>query len=382
MVDALQELTRRLGGPHRALALLTATLFAILSVRSGIDQVDGLMLALAVAYAAFGLWALLAEPKESPVPDVQPRSATLSPAAPQEIDLNDIALRLGVTVDGLVRASYAINDVTSQQSESAAEQAGVISLTNTHIDDFLNLSERISTQVRSVTQTAEQAVSIAQNGQETLQQSIQSMDDISVQVEAIGATIVTLAKLTRRIDEIITSVSEIATQSNLLALNASIEAARAGVHGRGFAVVADEVRSLSQQSTQAAAQVRVILMEIQKAMRETVRATQVGVENAQTGVSHTREVRTVMEQLTVNITSSRDAVRDIYKVIQQQAEGMEEIAISMDRIERITQASLASTRLVETVSANLKRLAADLHDTVGLPQAYTVDSDIRQTSDV
>lgn len=278
-----------------------------------------------------------------------------------------MATRVGVTVDGLVRATYAMNAVTTEQSNSAEEQAAVIQVTNRLLDEFLQLSERISQQARSITQAADQSAEISDVGQNAMEQSIKSMDDIRVQVETIGMRIATLARFTRRIDEIITSVSEIATQSNLLALNASIEAARAGVHGRGFAVVADEVRSLSQQSTQAAAQIRAILVEIQKAMKETVRATEAGITNVTIGVSRTREAHEVMNRLAGSVNHSRDAVREIYQVIQQQASGMEEIAINIERMERLIGQSLASTRTVETVSANLNRLASDLQTAIGQP---------------
>ncbi|PJF39072.1 MAG: hypothetical protein CUN54_09510, partial [Phototrophicales bacterium] len=190
----------------------------------------------------------------------------------------EVTMQMHVTVDGLVRSVQAINEATQQQSSSAGEQSDVISVTNQLLDDFLKLSERISEQALNVTKTAQATAEISGQGQEAIAQAIVGMDDLREQVAAIGKTIVTLAELTRKIDEIITSVSEIATQSNLLALNASIEAARAGVHGRGFAVVADEVRSLAQQSTQAAGQVRAILAEIQNAMKDTIRATEVGMD--------------------------------------------------------------------------------------------------------
>jgi methyl-accepting chemotaxis protein len=281
-----------------------------------------------------------------------------------QAQFENITTRMGVTVDGLVRASHAINDVTMQQVESAQEQAEVIGKTNDLLDTFLQLSEQISEQTRGVQKTAQEAADISETGQEAIQQTLNSMDDIRQQVEAIGETIVILARLTRRIDEIISSVSEIATQSNLLALNASIEAARAGTHGRGFAVVADEVRVLAQQSTQSAAQVRDILSEIQGAMKETVRATQQGIENVDSGVSKTRETNEVILKLAESVRASKESVSSIYDVIRQQAEGMEGIAISMDRIHLITRQNLASTRTVESVSTNLTRLANDLQATV------------------
>ena len=296
---------------------------------------------------------------------VSPKKRTTQTVAVVKPEGDDVAMQMHVTVDGLVRSVQAINEATQQQSSSAGEQSDVIQLTNGLLDDFLTLSDRISNQALTVTKTAQQTEEISGQGQEAIAQAIVGMDDLRDQVTAIGQTIVTLAELTRRIDEIINSINEIATQSNLLALNASIEAARAGTHGRGFAVVADEVRSLAQQSTQSASQVRSILAEIQNAMKETIRATEVGMEGVNDGVARTQEANEVIVQLSESVTASNSAVRDIYEVIRQQSQGLEEISISMDRIQMITQNTMASTRAVEAVSTNLTRLASDLQSAVG-----------------
>jgi hypothetical protein len=300
---------------------------------------------------------------------------------PTELDLNHMVMQLHVTADGLVRAVDAMNHVGSLQHDGASEQAELISRTNELLSDFLELSGGIREQARSITQMAQQAADLSQNGQATIQQAIQGMDEIRAQVSAIAGTILALAQFTQRIDEIITSVSEIATQSNLLALNASIEAARAGVHGRGFAVVADEVRSLSQQSTQAARQVRAILGEIQNAMKETIRATEVGLQGVDAGVSMTQQADNVMVQLAHNVTASHEAVRHIYEVILEQVNGLEEIAISIERIDRITQQNLTSTSTVRTVSQELTRLAADLQTTVGLGEQTGLTESVNQNAE-
>lgn len=297
---------------------------------------------------------MMAPPKDTEEPDDDTAQSRLQ----------TLANRMTVTVDGLVRASQAINDVTEQQSRRAKEQAEVITMANQLLDEFHQLSERISNRAHGVTQVAEQATTISENGREAIQQSIHTMGDIQQQVEVISETIITLAQLTQRVDSIITSVSEIATQSNLLALNASIEAARAGVQGRGFAVVADEVRVLAQQSTESAQQVREILGEIQGAIKETIIATQTGIEDAGNGVTRTEEAREVIVELSDSVRHSHESVDEIYEVIRQQAHSIEEIVISMDRIQRLTEQNLTSIRTVEMVAGNLARLANDLQMTV------------------
>lgn len=301
---------------------------------------------------------------------VTPSRRETIPLVRGEADTNQLAMHIRVTADGLARATQAINEVTTQQSNGAAEQAEAIIQTNDLLENFLSLSEQIREQARSVTLMAGHTAEFSNKGQRAIQQAIAGMSEIRTQVAAIAQTIIQLSQLTRRIDEIITSVSEIATQSNLLALNASIEAARAGAHGRGFAVVADEVRSLSQQSTSAARQVRAILSEIQHAMKETVEATQVGTQGVDAGVAMTQEADQVMQHLAHNVSESYQSVKSIYEVIRQQMEDLEQIAISMERIERITQQNLTSTRMVETVSHNLKHLSSELQAAVGQDMSY------------
>lgn len=306
---------------------------------------------------------LLAIWRPAPMPQAMPYRATPTPLPLRDFPpalAQDTQIRTSVTVDGLVRAVKAIDEVTHQQGNSANEQAEVIKLTNAMMDTFIEATERVSKQAQTLTQTAQNTTEIAQQGQQAITHAITGMIEIRQQVSAIGEAIATLARLTRRIDEIITSVTEIATQSNLLALNASIEAARAGVHGRGFAVVADEVRSLSQQSSSAANQVRDILAQVQESVRETIDATEIGMDAVDAGVIMTRRVDEVMNQLTQNTQTSNKSVNAIYGVIRQQASGLEEIAVNLVRLDRITERNIANIHMVETVSANLNRLASDL----------------------
>lgn len=332
-------------------ALITALILWIVAF----VESSTLLLVLGIIYAVIAVAGIL-------VPTQEVESNTDERQAHSE-DIPAPAAEGGgnINMDGLMRATRAITAVTSQQANGANEQADVIEKANSQLTVFFDLSERVSDKARTVVQAAEETARISQYGQEATSQSILSMKDIREQVEAIGDTIVRLAHLTQRIDEIITSVGEIATQSNLLALNASIEAARAGAQGRGFAVVAEEVRSLSQQSTQAAGQVRAILIEIQKAMKETIRATHAGLENVDKGAERTTESNNIMAQMVERVNASRDAIRDIYDVVREQVEGMAEIAQQMEEIEVINQQSIAAARTVDMVSKNLLNLTKELH---------------------
>ncbi len=282
-----------------------------------------------------------------------------------DADTEALDTRLQVTSDGLVRAAAAITSVIEQQASGAEEQVKLIQEAHHRLDDFLLLSEQVDEQARSMTRRAKETADASERGQEAIARAIAGIEDIRTQVEAIARTIITMGDFTRRVDDIIASVSEIATQSNLLALNASIEAARAGAQGRGFAVVAEEVRTLAGQSTRAAAQVRAILAEIQEAIAQAVEKADAGMQRVDTGLTLTQATQLVIEELSSSVLRSQAEVNGIFDAIRDQAGGMEQIAISIERIDRITAQNVASARMFETISTNLTRLAADLQSTVG-----------------
>lgn len=281
-------------------------------------------------------------------------------------DLNELATRIYATSDGVVRSAQAIDEVVSQQSAGAREQANIIRHTSGMVDDFVSLSDEVNTHARDMTHTADKTADISAQGQKAMREIAQDMVEIREQINAVSMTITRLAQLTRRIDQIISSVSEIATQSNLLALNASIEAARAGTHGRGFAVVADEVRSLSQQSTTAADQVRVILAEIQSAVKETIHATQIGMSSIDEGLEKSQNADDTIQRLNASVSESNEAVKVIYDVIRRQVNGLEDISINIARINRITEDYQVSVRTIESISNNLNRMAEDLQTALSL----------------
>lgn len=294
------------------------------------------------------------------LPQQSEAEARTTEVTQQSIELGNLAQQISATADGLGRAASAIHMVTGQQSSGAEQQAAVITEAVAMLNEFIALADEIRVQARGITQQSEQTAEVSERGQNALRLTTEGMSQIRSQVTVIASNIAGLAVQTQRIDEIITSVSEIATQSNLLALNASIEAARAGAHGRGFAVVADEVRTLAQQSQNAAAQVQSILTEIQDAMQQTVRATEVGDQQVDEGLELAQQAGGVIMQLADNVNESATAMRSIMAAIDQQSTGLEEITRSMRNLHDVTQKNLESNRTAEIVAENLTRLSEEM----------------------
>jgi methyl-accepting chemotaxis protein len=259
-------------------------------------------------------------------------------------------------VENLRSATRAILQYVTNFNQDADEQERIAQQTNHLVDNFLHNAEQIKVQSRAMNQKNAEMRILAKSGKSTIQESASSMGQIRSQVTAVANTIIKLAQLTRRIDEIISSVQEIATQSNLLALNASIEAARAGAQGRGFAIVADEVRSLSKQSNMAAEQVQHILAEIQTAVGQTIRATDSGLQSVEAGLLTVSAVDEVMSKLSQNVDASEEATTSISELLSVQIKHIEELAIAVDRANRITQQHLTDIPLLSKTGEGLAGL--------------------------
>jgi methyl-accepting chemotaxis protein len=253
---------------------------------------------------------------------------------------------------------------TTQQASGASEQSAAIAQTTTTVNEVKTISTHSMTRAHEVAGASQRTVDVARGGQRSVQETIDSMLQIKERVEDIAENILALSEQTQQIGEIIATVNDIASQSNMLALNASVEAARAGEHGKGFAVVAVEVRNLAEQSRQATAQVKSILSEIQKATNATVMATEEGTKGADAGVKLAAQAQTSIEQLAAVITESAQAAVQMVAGGQQQTSGVEQIALAMQNINDATLQSLASTRQAERAAQDLNELARKLSATI------------------
>jgi methyl-accepting chemotaxis protein len=232
------------------------------------------------------------------------------------------------------------------------------------VDEVRTIAEQSVTRAREVAEAAKHTVQVSRSGQDSVQETIGSMAQIKARVEGIAENILALSEQTQQIGEIIATVNEIAAQSNMLALNASVEAARAGEHGKGFAVVAVEVRNLAEQSRAATAQVKAILSDIQRATNATVMATEEGTKGVDAGVALAAQTQGVIVQLSGAIQDSAQAALQMVAGGQQQASGVEQIAVAMRNINQATVQGMASTRQAEKAAQDLNQLARNLGEIV------------------
>ena len=280
------------------------------------------------------------------------------------VDLQRMITQVRDAAHNLSSAAAEILAATTQQVAGANQQSAAISQTTTTVDEVKTISEQSIVRAQEVADASQRTVEVSRSGQQAVQDTIAGMARIRERVEGIAGNILVLSEQTHQIGEIITTVNDIADQSNILALNASIEASRAGEHGRGFAVVAAEVRNLAEQSRQATAQVRTILSDIQNGINSTVMATEEGTKVVDQGTSLAAQTQEVIGQLVAVINESAQVAAQMMAGGRQQASGVEQIALAMQDINQAAMQSLASTRQAEKAVQDLNELARSLTETV------------------
>ncbi len=254
---------------------------------------------------------------------------------------------------------------TTQVASGTAETSTAISETTTTVEEVQQASKQSAMKAKNVADSAQRVVIVSQNGQKAVEETMKSMNRISEQMESIAQTVVRLSEQSQSIGGIIASVTDIADQSNLLAVNAAIEAANAGEHGRGFAVVAQEIKNLAGQSKQATLQVRNILNDIQKATGAAVMATEQGSKAVESGVKQSLQAGEAIRILTESSNEAFQAATQIVASSQQQVIGMEQIGMAMQNINQAGTETAVSMMQSEKSARNLHDLGQKLKEMVG-----------------
>jgi methyl-accepting chemotaxis protein len=267
---------------------------------------------------------------------------------------------VAATAERLAAGSSEIMAATTQQSSGAQEQAAAVAETVTTVDEITQTADQAALRAKSVADVSIRSVDTGRAGRQAIEESVAGMGAVKEQVESIAESILALAEQAQAIGEIIASVNDIAEQTNLLALNAGIEASRAGEHGRGFQVVAAEVKALADQAKKATAQVRQILGDIQKATNGAVMATEEGQKSVNAAVRQVAQAGETIKVLAETIAEAAQAATQISASAGQQAAGISQIHTAMKNISIVTNQNLDSTRRQEKAAQELNGLGESL----------------------
>ncbi len=268
-------------------------------------------------------------------------------------------------VNVLASSSSEILSSTTQTASSSSETAAAISETTSTVEEVRQAAQLSSQKAKSLADNAQHLTQVSQDGQKSVDDAISGMNDIREQMVIIEQAVLRLSEQTHSIGSIISSVTDIADQSNLLAVNAAIEAAKAGEHGKGFAVVAHEIRNLADQSKQSTLQVRKILNDVQKATNEAVLATEQGNKAMETGMKQSVKAGEAISALADSTMEAAQVSTQIMASSQQQLVGMDQIGIAMQSINQAGIETAAGMGQSEKSAKNLNDLGQKLKEMIG-----------------
>lgn len=274
--------------------------------------------------------------------------------------MRSLASQLGSAATRIQSSSAELQAAASQQASGAKEQATAMAEITTTISELLATARQIADSAQRVAQIAEQTASSAQLGQGTVERGHESMLGIRRQVDLIVANMLELGKKSQHIGAVLDIVSELAEQTNILSINATIEAAGAGEAGKRFAVVADEIRKLADRMAGSTKEIRVMIEDIRSSVNTTVMTTESGSKAVDAGARQLAEMATAFKQIAALVGTTTDAAREIELSTKQQSTAVEQVNVAVSNVAQATRETEASSAQTLQTASELTGLSTDL----------------------
>ena len=293
-------------------------------------------------------------------------------------NLNRHSIDLADSASQASMASEQVTNAVSEISQGAISQAESVENAASHTDNIGRNIEEITSDVREMDTYAEEMKEACDRAMEALEKLIRQSEEVTASVRDIGDTITSTNESAKTISEFTQAITDIATQTNLLSLNASIEAARAGDAGRGFAVVADEIRQLADQSSDSADKIKNIVEKLLADSASSVSvleklnesfgvqekqldSTKTNMETMSGNVGHVKETST---HITGRVTSLNEAKNGLMEIISDLSAISEENAASAEQTNASMEELNATFTVISEAAAKLQGLATEMTDNI------------------
>jgi methyl-accepting chemotaxis protein len=279
--------------------------------------------------------------------------------------LHDIISQVAASTEHIASASEEISSSATQVAQSAETQKDQTSQVATAMQEMSSTVTQVSDNSRQASENAKEAGDLARSGGVVVSDTVKVIQGVADATRDTSAKIEELGRSSDQIGQIIGVIDDIADQTNLLALNAAIEAARAGEQGRGFAVVADEVRKLAERTTQATKEIAQMIKTIQEETKKAVSAMTAGTDKVDAGVESAREAGAALEKIIHSADGVQDMVTHIATAATEQASATEQVNSNMEQIAKMVHQSSIGAQESPRACQDLSNLALDLQQLVG-----------------
>lgn len=293
-------------------------------------------------------------------------------------ELGVMASALNSMLDKFHTSMEAVAGNTSQVAAASEEMSNITTETNQAIQSQLTETGQVATAVTEMSSTvqevanntvtaahaAHEANEAAAEGCKVVERTTTAIQKLAAEVDKGSEIIASVEKDSESIGTVLDVITDIAEQTNLLALNAAIEAARAGEHGRGFAVVADEVRTLASRTQQSTEEIQSIITKLQTSSRSAVKAMELGRDQAHNSVEQANLAGNALEKITVAVSSINDLNTQIASAAEEQTAVSEEISKNVLQINDMATHTSDGAQQTATASEQLAHLATDLQGLV------------------
>ena len=276
--------------------------------------------------------------------------------------LADTFNRLKHSTSELDNASGELNAIAVLMAQGVREQFSRTDQVATAMHEMSATAQEVARHAAEAAGAADQADTSAQQGERVMQATIQSITGMRGEIASTAEVIRRLESDSGRISKVLEVIRGIAEQTNLLALNAAIEAARAGEQGRGFAVVADEVRTLAQRTAESTAEIHQIIDTVQTGAVNAVRAIENGQNRSEQSVTQVTEAGAMLQRITEAVEAIRDMNRQIATAAEEQTSVAEDISRNLTEITAIANTNNENVQRTEGASQRLHGLSGELND--------------------